>query len=167
MNKDDNDDDELEKGCVTTSGYDTVVSDDDTAIANKTSTSSCYSSSTSKTTTKIETDLSSSSGTDDEETIESDQPLFLDDTIHVNNDPLLGCNVGVIGEDDALMAEFLKDTFVAYSKDQSTATAAAASTSFVDDDNTVGIMMDANEMESFLIDENDAMMLLPELCLEN
>ena len=171
MSNDDSDD-ELEKGCPTRSVYDTVVSDDDTTIVNNslmTSTSSCTSSS--KTTVKTETDHSSySSSSDDETTIISDQPLFFD-TIPVNmnivcvannNNPLLGCDVGVVGsEDDALMAEFLKDTFVTVSKDQSS----LAALTFAND-NTEG-MMDVNEMDALLIDESDTMMLLPDLCLEN
>lgn len=170
MSNDDSDDD-LEQSCPTTNVYDTVVSDDDTAIANNVltiSTSSC--SSSNKTTIKIETDHSSYSfSSDDETAIVSDQALFLD-TIPVNkniacvannNNPLLGCDVGVGSEDDVLMAEFLKDTFVTVSKDQSSLAASTFAS-----DNTEG-MMDANEMDALLIDENDDMMFLPDLCLEN
>merc|ERR1712014_195908 len=45
---------------------------------------------------------------DDETIIESDQPLFLDATAPVTKNCGDGC---AAGEDDAMMAEFLQDTF--------------------------------------------------------
>jgi len=163
----DDSDDNLEKSCATTSVNDTIVSDDDSAKVNKTlktsSSPSCPS-----------TDYSSYSGSDDETIIiESDQPLFSDTALPVNKvcgsniarsnncDPLLGCDVGVDGEDDAMMAEFLKDTFEANAvscRNHHQASLAAS---------TFGDVMDDREMDAFLDAENDAMMLLPDLCLES
>merc|ERR1712025_357147 len=90
-----------------------VVSDDDSATVDKTSNTDSPS-----------TDNSSYSGSDDETVIESEQPLFLDtippmssrdERIHhgcnSGNDALLGCNVGVESEDDAMMVDFLNETF--------------------------------------------------------
>merc|ERR1712070_577290 len=108
-----------EKACATPSANDTVVSDDDSATAHKTPDLKASPSST---------DNSSYSGSDDETVIESDQPLFLDaipmarepqqeqEQQHIGpntSDPLVGCDVGVAEADhhDAVMADFLRDTF--------------------------------------------------------
>merc|ERR1712025_777510 len=106
-------DETLGKSCATIGVNDMVVSDDDSATVDKTSNTDSPS-----------TDNSSYSGSDDETVIESEQPLFLDtippmssgdERIHhgcnSGNDALLGCNVGVESEDDAMMADFLNETF--------------------------------------------------------
>lgn len=127
--------DTLGKACPTTSANDMVVSDDDsTSIPKKTLNNSSYAES------------------DDETTIESDQPLFLDAPAPVNedkgNDAILGSDVGVGGEDAALMAAFLQDTFGANA-------AQPAAPAF-------GDVLDASEMDA-LLNANDAIMLLPDL----
>ena len=142
-----NNDDKLEKGCSATSANEMVVSDDDSASVNKTlnanSSPSCPSHDT-------------CSFSDDETIIETDQPLFLDATAPVTKNCDDGC---AAGEDDAMMAEFLQDTFEPNAvgcRSQSSSTASA-----------FGDVLDAKEMDALLNDENDAIMLLPELCLES
>jgi len=141
-----------------------VVSDDDSATVNKTLEINGSPSST---------DNSSYSGSDDETVIESEQPLFLDAKPPVsqhgesNTDPIPGCDVGL--EDDALMAEFIQDTFQrkdpsAISLDsqphQSEISLAAA---------TFEDFLDPNDVVAFLHteEETDAMMLLPVIWLES
>jgi len=145
-----------------------VVSDDDSATVHKTSD---------EITTSPSTDNSSYSGSDDETVIESDQPLFLDATSPVsehpgsNTDPLLGCNVGIEAEHDpehdAVMAEFLQDTFqpndpVPLPEGSKVADLAAVTAAFED-------VLDPSDVEAFLQgeEETDAMMLLPDICLES
>jgi len=127
-----------------------VVSDDDSATVDKTLNTPS-------------TDSSSYWGSDDEPFIESDQPLFLDTispvstsdghTSHGSNngdDALLGCNVGVESEDDAMMADFLSDTFEPK----------PASSNF-------GDVLNACEMDILLGEATDELMLLPDICLES
>ena len=145
MSANDGNDDKLGKGCPTSSANDMVISDDDSATVNNKTLNTVSSSS----------DNSSYSGSDDETIIESDQPLFLDAVPPAskkcgdNGDPLLGSDVGAANEEAAMMAEFLQGTF-----EQPNAVAVTAD------------VLDASEMEALLNVENDAMMLLPDLCLE-
>jgi len=143
------------KACPTTStsANDMVVSDDDSATGQK------------KTTSCPPLDNSSYSGSDDETIIETDQPLFLDAPTPVrkscgdNVDPILGSDVGAAGEDAAMMAEFLQDTFESNATGCGSNQPAAASTTF-------GDVLDASEMDALLNASNDALMLLPDLGLE-
>jgi len=127
-----------------------VVSDDDSATVEKTSNTDSPS-----------TDNSSYSGSDDETVIESEQPLFLDTISPVStsdgrihhgcnngDDALLGCDVGVESEDDAMMADFLNETF----RPQPTAS-------------TFGDVLNACEMDILLGEATDV--LLPDICLDN
>lgn len=114
-----------------------------------------------------------SSTSDDDTTLESDQPLFLDDIpdttanndtmttmIMKAHDPLIECayNVKDINDedevDDTTMADFLMDTFVASS-----------------DNNDVAEMIGSSneEMDALLLTEDDGMMFdfVPLLCIEN
>ena len=139
-----------------------IVSDDDSAMVNKTSNTGSPSSN----------DNSSYSGSDDETIIESDQPLFLDANPQVNQqlesntnkaDPLLGCDVGVEVDDVAVMAEFLEYTFepqIAAQDSRPEQSSSLAATTF-------GDVLDANEMDALLNAETDAMMLLPDICMES
>ena len=133
--------DKRAKACPTTSANDMVVSDDDSATAqNKNLNNASY----------LESD--------DETVIESDQPLFLDTPAPVgkeNGNPILGSDVGVGGEDAAMMAAFLQDTF------EQTATQSHQQP----EASTFGDVMDENEMDA-LLNSNDSLMLLPDLCLE-
>ncbi len=143
----------LLKGCPTTSANDTVVSDDDSATGQK-KAPSCPS-----------LDNSSYSGSDDETIIESDQPLFLDAPAPVskscrdNVDPNLGSDVGAAGEDAAMIAEFLQDTFESNASGCGNHSHEPAASNF-------GDVLDANEIDAFLNTSNDALMLLPDLGLE-
>jgi hypothetical protein len=115
---------------------------------------------------------SSSSTSDDDTTLESDQPLFLDDipdttedndtmTITKEHDPLVeyACNVKDIDEedevDDTIMADFLMDTFVALSEN--------------DNDAAEMIGSSNEEMDALLLTEDDGLLFdfvtLP--CVEN
>lgn len=118
-----------------------VVSDDDSATAqNKNLNNASYSES------------------DDETIIESDQPLFLDTSAPASKEtgnPIVGSDVGVAGEDAAMMAAFLKDTFESNETESPQQTEAS----------TFGDVMDDNEMDA-LLNSNDSLMLLPDLCLE-
>jgi hypothetical protein len=147
----DDNDVSLEKRCATNGVNDMVVSDDDSATVDKTLNTPSN-------------DNSSYSGSDDGSVIESDQPLFLDTISPVStsvgrtshgsdngDDALLGCNVGVESEDDAMMADFLSDTFEPKP---------AASSAF-------GDVLNACEMDILLGEVNDEVMLLPDICLEN
>jgi len=153
----DDEHDKYAKACATPSANDTVVSDDDSAaavfkISNNVSSSSSA-------------DNSSYSGGDDETIIESDQPLFLDIAPNVckncehSSDLLLGNDVDVAGEDAAIMAEFLQDTFKPNAFDCRTRQSSMAAS-------TLGVL-NASEMDALLHAENDALMLLPEICLES
>lgn len=145
MSANDGNDDKRGKVYPTSSANDMVISDDDSATVNNKTLNTVSSSS----------DNSSYSGSDDETIIESDQPLFLDAVPPAskkcgdNGDPLLGSDVGTANEEAAMMAEFLQGTF-----EQPNAVAVTAD------------VLDASEMEALLNVENDAMMLLPDLCLE-
>jgi len=134
-----------------------IVSDDDSAMVSKT-----FSPPSSPT-----NDNSSYSGSDDETIIESEQSLFLDASQPGNHnqhpdsndtgsksDPILGCDVGVEGEDAVVMAEFLEYTF-------RPSAAAESTTSFGD------VNLDASDMDALLSAESEAMMLLPDICLGN
>ncbi len=122
-----------------------VISDDDSAtVQNKINSTPSL-------------DNSSYSGSDDETIIESDQPLFLDAPVG-KSDPILGSDVGVAGEDAAMMAEFLKDTFEPNTSGCGHHSQSTAS--------TFGDVLDANEMDALLNAGNDALMLLPDLSLE-
>jgi len=149
----------LENGCTTTGASDTIVSDDDSAMALKSLATNSLPSSPS-------TDNSSYSGSDDETIIETDQPLFLDtpppgneicssDKSKVNNDSFIGCNVGAVGGDDAMIAEFLMDTFEPQ----------VSGCRNDHQSSTFGDVMDAGEMDALLRAEGDGVMLLPDLCL--
>jgi len=152
----------LEKESATSSHNDMVVSDDDSATVNKTLTNSSPS-----------IDNSSYSVSDDDTIIESDQPLFLDANPKVVNqhldsntsksDELLGSGVGAEGEDVAVMAEFLEFTFQPTNTAQGSAPEqqrqSLAASTFVDE-------LDASDMDALLSAENDAMFLLPDICLE-
>ncbi|MGK3737347.1 MAG: hypothetical protein ACI8RD_003030 [Bacillariaceae sp.] len=117
---------------------------------------------------------SSSSTSDDDTTLESDQPLFLDDipntpantdtmtmTIMKADDPLIeyACNVKDIDDedevDDTIMADFLMDTFVASSSEN--------------DDAAEMIGSSNEEMDVLLLTDDDGMMFdfVPILCVEN
>jgi len=143
--------DTLESGCATSSANDMIVSDDDSASLNNKAVRASRSPST---------DNSSYSGSDDETVLESDQPLFLDKIPPVNKsnngDPLLGCDVGVAVEDDAVMAKFLQDAF-----QQNAATfrnnkpSGEVSPEFVED------VLNSSEMDALLNSE----MILPDICL--
>merc|ERR1712232_1036936 len=139
--------DELERGCATTIVKDMIVSDDDSATVNKTSNSS-----------SPPTDNSSYSGSDDETIIESDQPLFLDTTASEseiydikrtnNGESFQAFDDGVVSGDDAMMAEFLQDTFesnVAASRNQHESSLTAS---------TFGDVVDVGEMDALLKVEN-------------
>jgi len=152
-------DDKLKKVCVTTSVNDVIVSDDDSATVIKTL----------KTTSSPSTDNSSYSGSDDDSIIESEQPLFLDTPPPVNNtsdgsnsaDTLLGCDVGVAGEDDAMMVLFLQDTFEPNApgcRNHLQLSSLAAST-FLD-------VLDDKEMDLLLHTESDEM-LFTDICVES
>lgn len=107
----------------------------------------------------IETDLSSYSGSDDDTVIESEQPLFLNgiSSVNTNNacdnhieDIILGCDVGT--EVDAVMAEFLGDTFVTNGFSSKNGVVS-----------TLEGITNSNDMDELLIAENEALMLFPEL----
>jgi len=161
MSANDDNDENLENVCVTASVNDMVVSDDDSATVNKTlkttSSPSCAS-----------TDSSSYSGSDDETIIESEQPLYFETTHPVsenrnnNADPLLDCDVGVDDEDDDLMAKFLQDTFEPNVPCRRNDLKPGLAASTFED-----VLLDASEMDALLNAENDAMMLLPDLCMES
>lgn len=161
MSANDDNDENLENLCVTPSANDMVVSDDDSATVNKTlkttSSPSCAS-----------TDSSSYSGSDDETIIESEQPLCFETTHPVsqnrsnNADPLLDCDVDVDGEDDDLMAKFLQDTFEPNVPVRRNCLTPSLTASTFED-----VLLDASEMDALLNAENDAMMLLPDLCMES
>lgn len=152
-------DDKLKKVCVTTSVNDMIVSDDDSATVIKTL----------KTTSSPSTDNSSYSGSDDDSIIESEQPLFLDTPPPVSNtsdgsnsaDTLLGCDVGVAGEDDAMMVLFLQDTFEPNApgcRNHHQLSSLAAST-FPD-------VLDVNEMDLLLHAGSDEM-FFTDICVES
>lgn len=128
----------LANACPTTSANDMVVSDDDSATAqNKNLKNASYSES------------------DDETVIESDQPLFLDTSAPASKEtgnPILGSDAGVAGEDAAMMAAFLQDTFESNETESPQQTEAS----------TFGDVMDDNEMDA-LLNSNDSLMLLPDL----
>merc|ERR1712224_523994 len=151
----------LEKESATLSHNDMVVSDDDSATVDKTLPNSSPSN-----------DNSSYSVSDDETIIESDQALFLDaspqvvdqhlDSNTCKSDALLGSDVGVEGEDVAVMAEFLDFTFQptdAVEDSSPEQRQSLAASTFVDE-------LDASDMDALLSAENDAMLLLPDICLE-
>jgi len=161
MSAKDDSDECLEMSNATQSQNDMVVSDDDSATFNKTLTNSSPSN-----------DNSSYSGSDEETIIESDQPLFLDTSPPVPNqhlesttnksDPLLGSD-GAEGEDAAVMAEFLEFTFQPTSSAEGTTSEQAQSLApltYVDE-------LDDSDMDALLSAEDDAMLLLPGICLEN
>jgi hypothetical protein len=145
----------------TQSRNDMVVSDDDSSTFNKTLTNSSPSN-----------DNSSYSGSDDETIIESDQPLFLDanppvpnkhlETNTIKSDPLFGSD-GAEGEDVAVMAEFLEFTFQPTSSEAGTTPEHASNLT----PSTYADELDASDMDALLSAENDAMLLLPDICLEN
>ena len=138
-------DDKPRKVCPTTSANDMVISDDDSAtVQNKINSTPSL-------------DNFSYSGSDDETIIESDQPLFLDAPVG-KSDPILGSDDGVAGEDVAMMAEFLQDTFEPNASGCGHHSQSAAS--------TFGDVLDASEMDALLNAGNDVLMLLPDLSLE-
>lgn len=131
-------------------------------------------------TATIETEISSYSGSDDETVIESDQRLFLDDSTPIplvantntsyHGDSLVGSSAtggDTIGaEDDAIMAEFLKYTFEPSSAAASP-DASKVCQNPIECGPAFGEIMDASAMDALLEDENDAIMLLPDICLES
>jgi hypothetical protein len=158
MSANDDNDDKLEKVCVTTCVNDMIVSDDDSVTVIKTL----------KTTSSPSTDNSSYSGSDDETFIESEQPLFLETPPPVSNtsdgsnsvDTLLGCDVGVAGDDDAMIALFLQDTFEPNApgcRNHHQPSLAAS---------TFPYLLDVNEMDALLHAGSDEM-FLTDLCLES
>ncbi len=137
----DGNNDKRAEACPTASANDMLVSDDDSATAqNKNLNNTSY----------LESD--------DETIIESDQPLFLDTKAPVskeNGNPILGSDVDVGGEDAAMMAAFLQDTFEHNATESQQQPEAS----------TFGDVMDENEMDA-LLNLNNSLMLLPDLCLE-
>lgn len=111
----------------------------------------------------IETDHSSYAGSDDDTVIETDQPLFLDavpvckfENTCIESD---GGALGISAEDDVAMAEFLQVTFDSNVAAGSEARAGAAT--------TLEGVMDTDDMDELLMAENEALMLFPDLELEN
>lgn len=149
-------DDESKNACA--SVYETIVSDDDSASANKTLMTNHHPPSCPPAdirTTAMDMDQSSDSGSDDESVIESDQPLYLDgvpsvnttNTSSDNEDLALGC------EHDGMIADFLNETFdsnVEGSKNRGSST-------------FDGVLMDAKVMDALLDEENEPFMLFPDL----
>jgi len=159
MSANDDNDENLENACVTPSVNNMVVSDDDSATVNKTLKTTISPSCAS-------TDSSSYSGSDDETIFETEQPLYFETTHPVsqnrnnNADPLLDCDVD--GEDDELMAKFLQDTFEPNVPGRRIDLKPGLAASSFED-----VLLDASEMDALLNAENDAMMLLPDLCMES
>lgn len=138
--------------------------------------------------TKVKTiyHYSTSYGSDDESTIESDQPLFLD-TIPVSSSSTSSTagkesctNAGTCtgthtrsdaNEDSAVIAEFLKGVFIVETGTatnlpfQSTADAVAPEQSTALPDFDLGLT--AADMEALLLDGDNNETLLSDLCLEN
>jgi len=101
-------------------------------------------------------------GSDDESTIESDQPLFLDAVPASSNrsstpDTHAGTHTGSdadANEDNTVIAEFLEGVFVVESD------APAPSTALPD----VDLGLTAADMEAFLLDGDSNAMMLPDPC---
>merc|ERR1712124_168966 len=78
-------------------------------------------------------------------------------------DALLGSDVGAEGEDVAVMAEFLEFTFQPTSSEAGTTPEHAPNLM----PSTYADELDASDMDALLSAENDAMLLLPDICLES
>lgn len=183
----DEDDDERDKDDAAVVS-DTPVSDDDNDCAKNTLTgTSTASSTTGSKAPKVKNDYyySTFCGSDDESTIESDQPLFLD-TIPVSSSSSTpgtdsGTNEGTLtgthtrsdadaNEDSTIIAEFLKGVFVVETDAENSrfqlaadAVAPASSTGLPDFD----LGFTAADMEALLLDGNSNVVPLPDPCVEN
>merc|ERR1712224_580868 len=187
----DDNDDEREKDFAAVVS-DTPVSDDDNdSTVNTLTGASTASSTVGSNGTKVKTiyHYSTSYGSDDESTIESDQPLFLD-TIPVSSSSSSSSsstagkesctNAGTCtgthtrsdaNEDSAVIAEFLKGVFIVETGTaanlpfQSTADAVAPEPSTALPDFDLGLT--AADMEALLLDGDNNETLLSDPCLEN
>jgi len=182
---DDNDDEREKDDAAVVS--DTPVSDDDNdSTVNTLTGASTVFSTTGSNGPKVRNNchFSPSYGSDDESTIESDQPLFLD-TIPVSSSSSTpgkkSCtNAGTCtgphthsdsNEDSAVIAEFLKGVFIVETGTatnppfQSTADAIAPEPPTVLPDFDLGLT--AADMEALLLDGDNNETLLSDPCLEN
>lgn len=171
-----NDDNEREKDDATLVS-DTAVSDDDDndSANNTTAGTSSASSTTGSKAVKVKNDYYYSTfyGSDDESTIESDQPLFLDSIPVSSNSSTPGTHTGSdadANEDNNVIAEFLKGVFVVETdaanprfKSAADAVTPVPSTALPD----VDLGLTAADMEAFLLDGDSNAMMLPDPCVEN